>query len=329
MRYSFIIPVYNRPDEVRELLESLTQQGIFDYEVIIVEDGSQISSEPVVEAFRSQLPALSYIAVPNGGPSKARNRGAREASGEYLLILDSDVVLPPGYLTAVDEYLERYPVDAFGGPDAASDDFTPVQKAINYAMTSPLTTGGIRGGSADGMEKFKPRSFNLGCRRSVYLQLGGFDEGMRFGEDIDFSLRLLERGYSTALIFKAFVYHKRRVDFKKFFKQVHNSGIARIHLETRHPGSTKLVHLLPALFTIASVIALFLQIGRVGLLLLAVVFSVDAYHRAGRSLPVALLAPIACFIQLWGYGSGFLRAWWGKYVVRRREFIAFKDNFYD
>lgn len=329
MRYSFIIPVYNRPDEVRELLESLTQQGTFDYEVIIVEDGSQISSEPVVEAFRSQLPALRYIAVPNGGPSKARNRGAREASGEYLLILDSDVVLPPGYLTAVDEYLECYPVDAFGGPDAASDDFTPVQKAINYAMTSPLTTGGIRGGSADGMEKFKPRSFNLGCRRSVYLQLGGFDEGMRFGEDIDFSLRLLERGYSTALISEAFVYHKRRVDFKKFFKQVHNSGIARIHLETRHPGSTKLVHLLPALFTIASVIALFLQIGRVGLLLLAVVFSVDAYHRAGRSLPVALLAPIACFIQLWGYGSGFLRAWWGKYVVRRREFIAFKDNFYD
>ena len=329
MRYSFIIPVYNRPDEIRELLESRTQQGTFDYEVIIVEDGSQISSEPVVEAFRSQLPALRYIAVPNGGPSKARNRGAREASGEYLLILDSDVVLPPGYLTAVDEYLECYPVDAFGGPDAASDDFTPVQKAINYAMTSPLTTGGIRGGSADGMEKFKPRSFNLGCRRSVYLQLGGFDEGMRFGEDIDFSLRLLERGYSTALISKAFVYHKRRVDFKKFFKQVHNSGIARIHLETRHPGSTKLVHLLPALFTIASVIALFLQIGRVGLLLLAVVFSVDAYHRAGRSLPVALLAPVACFIQLWGYGSGFLRAWWGKYVVRRREFIAFKDNFYD
>ncbi|MFC2383505.1 MAG: glycosyltransferase, partial [Porphyromonas sp.] len=285
MRYSFIIPVYNRPDEIRELLESMTQQGTFDYEVIIVEDGSQISSEPIVEAFRSQLPALRYIAVPNGGPSKARNRGAREASGEYLLILDSDVVLPPGYLTAVDEYLERYPVDAFGGPDAASDDFTPVQKAINYAMTSPLTTGGIRGGSADGMEKFKPRSFNLGCRRSVYLQLGGFDEAMRFGEDIDFSLRLLERGYSTALISEAFVYHKRRVDFKKFFKQVHNSGIARIHLETRHPGSTKLVHLLPALFTIASVIALFLQIGRVGLLLLAVVFSVEAYHIAGRSLP--------------------------------------------
>ena len=179
------------------------------------------------------------------------------------------------------------------------------------------------------MEKFKPRSFNLGCRRSVYLQLGGFNEAMRFGEDIDFSLRLIEGGHSTALIQEAFVYHKRRVDFRKFFKQVHNSGIARIHLETRHPGSTRLVHLLPALFTIASVIALFLWVGRLGLLALAAIFFIDAYHRAGRSVEVAILAVPACFIHLWGYGSGFLRAWWGKYILRSKEFIAFKDNFYE
>ena len=329
MRYSFVIPVYNRPDEVRELLESLTHQELFDFEIVIIEDGSSVSSEAIVESYRGSFPALRYIAVPNGGPSRARNLGAREATGEYLIILDSDVVLPPGYLTAVDDYLEKHPVDAFGGPDAASDDFTTVQKAINYAMTSPLTTGGIRGGSADGMEKFKPRSFNLGCRRSVYLQLGGFNEAMRFGEDIDFSLRLIEGGHSTALIQEAFVYHKRRVDFRKFFKQVHNSGIARIHLETRHPGSTRLVHLLPALFTIASVIALFLWVGRLGLLALAVIFFIDAYRRAGRSVEVALLAVPACFIQLWGYGSGFLRAWWGKYILRSKEFIAFKDNFYE
>ena len=194
MRYSFVIPVYNRPDEVRELLESLTHQELFDFEIVIIEDGSSVSSEAIVESYRGSFPALRYIAVPNGGPSRARNLGACEATGEYLIILDSDVVLPPGYLTAVDDYLEKHPVDAFGGPDAASDDFTAVQKAINYAMTSPLTTGGIRGGSADGMEKFKPRSFNLGCRRSVYLQLGGFNEAMRFGEDIDFSLRLIEGG---------------------------------------------------------------------------------------------------------------------------------------
>ena len=267
--------------------------------------------------------------MPNGGPSRARNIGAREARGEYIIILDSDVVVPAGYLSAVDDYLQEHPVDAFGGPDAASDDFTPVQKAINYAMTSPLTTGGIRGGSANGMEQFKPRSFNLGCRSSVYRQLGGFNETLRFGEDIDFSLRLIEGGYSTALISKAFVYHKRRVDFWKFFKQVHNSGIARIHLETRHPGSTRLVHLLPALFTIVSAISLFFHIGQCWLIILALILFGDAYARTGRSIEVALLAVPACFIQLWGYGSGFLRAWWGKYILRRREFVAFKDNFYE
>lgn len=329
MRYSFVIPVYNRPDEVRELLESLTHQELFDFEVIIIEDGSSISSQEVVDSYQGSLPILRYIAVQNGGPSRARNIGAREARGEYLIILDSDVVVPAGYLSAVDDYLLGDPVDAFGGPDAASEDFTPVQKAINYAMTSPLTTGGIRGGSANGMEKFKPRSFNLGCRSSVYRQLEGFNETLRFGEDIDFSLRLIEGGYRTALISKAFVFHKRRVDFRKFFKQVHNSGIARIHLETRHPGSTRLVHLLPALFTILSAISLFFLIGQCGLITLAFILFVDAYRRAGHSFQVALLAVPACFIQLWGYGSGFLRAWWGKYILRRREFIAFKDNFYE
>lgn len=330
MRYSFIIPVYNRPEELRELLASLTQQTILDYEVIVVEDGSAVTSEAVISEYEPLLGGrLSYLVTPNGGPSKARNRGAKEAQGEYLLILDSDVVLPSGYLQAIDTFLRAQPVDAFGGPDAASPDFTPVQQAINYAMTSPLTTGGIRGGSASALEKFKPRSFNLGCRREVYAELGGFDEQMRFGEDIDFSLRLLERGKTTALIPEAFVYHKRRVDFRKFFKQVHNSGIARIHLETRHPGSTSLVHLLPAIFTIASVIALFLGIGRLGLCLLALLFLLDAYVRTGRQVQVALLAVPACFIQLWGYGSGFLRAWWGKYILRKKEFIAFRDNFYE
>ena len=242
--------------------------------------------------------------------------------------MDSDVVLPTGYLQAVDTALRRQTIDAFGGPDAASDDFTPIQKAINYAMTSPLTTGGIRGGSASAMEQFKPRSFNLGCRRELYLHLGGFDESLRFGEDIDFSLRLIKAGAKTALIPEAFVYHKRRVDFRRFFKQVHNSGIARIHLETRHPGSTHLVHLLPALFTIFSVLALCSGVGIGLLILLGLVFFIDAWLRT-RDGEVALLAVPACFIQLWGYGSGFLRAWWRKYVMRGKEFTAFHDNFYD
>ena len=328
MRYSFIIPVYNRPDELRELLESIALQQLNDYEVIVIEDGSSLTSEAVIHDFTSIIDSLHYYQVPNGGPSRARNIGVGYATGDYIIILDSDVVLPTGYLQAVDTALRGQIIDAFGGPDAASDDFTPIQKAINYAMTSPLTTGGIRGGSASAMEQFKPRSFNLGCRRELYLHLGGFDESLRFGEDIDFSLRLIKAGAKTALIPEAFVYHKRRVDFRRFFKQVHNSGIARIHLETRHPGSTHLVHLLPALFTIFSVLALCSGVGIGLLILLGLVFFVDAYLRT-RDGEVALLAVPACFIQLWGYGSGFLRAWWRKYVMRGKEFTAFHDNFYD
>ena len=328
MRYSFIIPVYNRPDELRELLESITHQQLDDYEVIVIEDGSSLTSEAVIHDFIPIIHSLHYYQVSNGGPSRARNIGVGYAMGDYIIILDSDVVLPVGYLQAVDMALRGQAIDAFGGPDAASDDFTSIQKAINYAMTSPLTTGGIRGGSASAMEQFKPRSFNLGCRRELYLYLGGFDESLRFGEDIDFSLRLIKAGAKTALIPEAFVYHKRRVDFRRFFKQVHNSGIARIHLETRHPGSTHLVHLLPALFTIFSVLALCSGVGIGLLILLGVVFFVDAYLRT-RDGEVALLAVPACFIQLWGYGSGFLRAWWRKYVMRGKEFTAFHDNFYD
>jgi len=328
MRYSFIIPVYNRPDELRELLESITLQQLKDYEVIIIEDGSSLTSEAVIHTFTPTIHSLHYYQVPNGGPSRARNIGVGYATGDYIIILDSDVVLPVGYLQAVDTALRGQTIDAFGGPDAASDDFTPIQKAINYAMTSPLTTGGIRGGSASAMEQFKPRSFNLGCRRELYLHLGGFDESLRFGEDIDFSLRLIKAGAKTALIPEAFVYHKRRVDFRRFFKQVHNSGIARIHLETRHPGSTHLVHLLPALFTIFSILAICSGAGIGLLILLGLVFFIDAWLRT-RDGEVALLAVPACFIQLWGYGSGFLRAWWRKYVMRGKEFTAFHDNFYD
>ena len=328
MRYSFIIPVYNRPDELRELLESIALQQLSDYEVIVIEDGSSLTSEAVIHDFTPTIHSLHYHQVPNGGPSRARNIGVGYATGDYIIIFDSDVVLPTGYLKAVDTALRGQIIDAFGGPDAASDDFTPIQKAINYAMTSPLTTGGIRGGSASAMEQFKPRSFNLGCRRELYLHLGGFDESLRFGEDIDFSLRLIKAGAKTALIPEAFVYHKRRVDFRRFFKQVHNSGIARIHLETRHPGSTHLVHLLPALFTIFSVLALCSGVGIGLLILLGLVFFIDAWLRT-RDGEVALLAVPACFIQLWGYGSGFLRAWWRKYVMRGKEFTAFHDNFYD
>ena len=272
MRYSVIVPVYNRPDEVDELLDSLTRQTVKDIEVIIVEDGSTKTCKDVCDKYADILD-LHYYFKENSGPGQSRNYGAERAKGEYLLILDSDVVLPDTYIENLELRIDNYDMlqgmnngmqgnhnskfstlnsqlAAFGGPDAAHPSFTPTQKAISYSMTSFFTTGGIRGGKKK-LDKFYPRSFNMGIRRDVYMQLGGFTK-MRFGEDIDFSYRICEAGYSPQLFPDAWVWHKRRTDFRKFFRQVYNSGIARINLEKRHPGTMKLVHLLPAAFTIGS-----------------------------------------------------------------------------
>ncbi len=329
MKYSFIVPVYNRPDEVEELLESLCRQPVADFEVIVVDDGSTIPCRDVAERYKGRLD-LHYYEKPNSGPGQTRNYGVERSRGEYVLILDSDVVVPPGYLEAIEAELRESPCDAFGGPDRAHASFTPMQKAINYAMTSFFTTGGIRGGKKK-MDKFYPRSFNMGVRAEVYRQLGGFSE-MRFGEDIDFSTRIFKGGYRCRLFPEAWVWHKRRTDLRKFFKQVHNSGIARINLTKRHPGTLKAVHLLPAAFTTGCAILLlctpFCLWCLLPLLLFAALIATDAACRE-KSLYVGILAVAAAYVQLVGYGSGFLRAWWERYVLGLGEFDAFRKNFYN
>lgn len=336
MKYSFIIPVYNRPDEVDELLDSLCSQTLKDFEVIVVEDGSSVPCDQVVKKYNDLL-NVRYFTKPNSGPGQTRNFGVEQAQGEFVLILDSDVVVPNDYLKEVETELNANDCDAFGGPDRAHDSFTPMQKAINYAMTSFFTTGGIRGGKKK-MDKFYPRSFNMGVRTSVYRKLEGFS-AMRFGEDIDFSTRIFRNRFRCRLFPEAWVWHKRRTDLKKFFKQVHNSGIARIHLTKRHPGTLKIVHLLPAVFTLGCALLLLsaaiLAISGVSLwwiflfpfFLFALIIFMDA-SRAEKSVGVGLRAVAASFVQLTGYGSGFIRAYWERMVLDKGEFEAFQKNFY-
>lgn len=336
MKYSIIIPVYNRPDEVDELLDSLTRQSETDFEVVVVEDGSAVPCKDVCEKYAQKL-RIQYFTKPNSGPGQTRNYGVERAQGDYVLILDSDVVLPEGYLAAVSDELQREPADAFGGPDSSHPSFTDTQKAISYSMTSFFTTGGIRGGKKK-LDKFYPRSFNMGVRRDRYMELGGFSK-MRFGEDIDFSIRIFKAGLRCRLFPEAWVWHKRRTDLKKFFKQVHNSGIARINLSKRHPGTLKLVHTLPAIFTagcalliVLAVIAAICGCPHWWVMLLpfalfAIIICADA-TRAERSFGVGIRAVAASFIQLWGYGSGFWRAWWRRCVLGKGEFDAFRNNFY-
>ncbi len=329
MKYSIIVPVYNRPDEVDELLESLTKQTLKDFEVIIVEDGSIKTCKDVCEKYANILD-LHYYAKENSGPGQSRNYGAERSNGEWLIILDSDVVLPEGYLEAVEKSLaSSTSIAAWGGPDAAHPSFTPVQKAISYSMTSFFTTGGIRGGKAK-LDKFYPRSFNMGIRRDVYLKLEGFTK-MRFGEDIDFSYRIVEAGYMPRLFPEAWVWHKRRTDFRKFFRQVYNSGIARINLEKRHPGTMKLVHLLPTVFTLGVIglllITFIFTYACVPIILYSAIIFIDSSIK-NKSLWVGLLSIPAAFVQLMGYGFGFIESWWKRCVLKQDEFTAFEKNFY-
>ena len=328
MKYSIIVPVFNRPDEVDELLESLCHQDVKDFEVIIVEDGSEKPCKDVCDKYANILD-LHYYFKENSGPGQSRNYGAERANGEWLIVLDSDVVLPKDYLRNVESGMRNE--DAFGGPDASHPSFTPIQKAISYSMTSFFTTGGIRGGKGKKLDKFFPRSYNMGIRREVYQELGGFTK-MRFGEDIDFSYRIIEAGYKTALIPEAWVWHKRRTDFRKFFRQVYNSGIARINLEKRHPGTMKLVHLLPTVFTVGVLGCLLLAPFCYGLTLLPLVLYclliLADSSRQNSSLWVGLLSIPAAFTQLMGYGFGFIESWWKRCVLKQDEFTAFEKNFY-
>ena len=328
MRYSVIVPVFNRPDEVEELLDSLTRQTRQDFEVLLVEDGSTVPCEEVARRYEDRL-AERYFSKPNSGPCQTRNYGAERAEGQWLIILDSDVIVPEGYFAAVDAELEREPADAFGGPDRAHESFSDIQKAINYAMTSFFTTGGIRGGKKK-LDKFYPRSFNMGIRREAYAALGGFSK-MRFGEDIDLSIRIFKAGYRCRLFPEAWVWHKRRTDLRKFFKQVHNSGIARINLYKKYPESLKLVHLLPAAFTVGVVVLLLGALVRWWALLPLAAYALLVFADASlrnRSLKIGLYSVAASFIQLLGYGTGFLRAWWARCVCGRGEMEAFKKDFY-
>ena len=335
MRFSVIVPVYNRPDEVEELLASLVACRHEDFEVLVVEDGSTNPCKDAVEAYRDRLD-IKYLPKENTGPGQSRNYGAARASGDYLLILDSDVTVPQDWFSAIEKELSKAPCDAFGGPDRSHPSFSPVQKAISYSMTSFFTTGGIRGGKKK-LDKFFPRSFNMGIRKSEFDALGGFGT-MRFGEDIDLSIRIFEAGYSCRLFPEAWVWHKRRTDLRKFFRQVHNSGIARINLEKRHPGTLKAVHLLPAAFTLAVAVLVLaapfcLGLSLTPLLLYAMLIFCDSGLRhlssgPAQAIEVAALSVAASFVQLTGYGSGFLRAWWRRCVRGQGEFEAFSKNFY-
>ena len=309
-KYSVIIPVYNRPDELRELLESLTRQTFRDIEVLVVEDGSTKRSESVYEEFAGRL-RIQYFTKPNTGPGPSRNFGFEHARGQYFVLFDSDCILPPEYFDVVERRLQADPLDAWGGPDRGHDSFSSLQQAMAYTMSSVLTTGGIRGGKNQA-DKFQPRSFNMGISRKVWEATGGFKFD-RLAEDIELSIRIRKAGFRIGLIPEAFVYHKRRTELTEFFHQTEGFGRGRVRVGKVHPMEVKPVHWLPTFVLLAFVFLPFLVVlyrplalmGYIILFLFGILLTIDCY-RVTRSFSAAFLAVPSAMAQFFGYGWGFL-----------------------
>ena len=328
--YSFIIPVYNRPNEIEELLASFKNlKTNISFEIVIVEDGSSISSEEVIAQFQDDL-SITYLKKENSGPGDSRNFGMKKANGNYFIVLDSDVVLPENYLELVNVFLTENYVDCFGGPDEADKNFSDIQKAINFVMTSFLTTGGIRG-NKKAVKNFEPRSFNMGISKKAFEATQGFGK-IHPGEDPDLAIRIKKNGFQTRLIKNAYVYHKRRISWQKFYQQVHKFGMVRVILNTWHPETSSLVFWFPSLFLIgfiaAVVAALFGILLPISLyffyLLLLCIWATIKTKRT----TLGLLVFRATLIQFFGYGFGFLKSTYYIRILGKNPKKTFPNLFF-
>lgn len=330
LHFSFVIPVFNRPQEIRELLESLSQvQGAFD--VVIVEDGSQDTCEQVIQDFQEKL-SISYYFKHNTGPGDSRNFGMKKAKGNYFIILDSDVIVPKTYLEVVKKALALSYLDCYGGGDKALDSFTPIQKSIDYAMTSLLTTGGIRGSAQSKASKsYEPRSFNMGISKTAFLASKGFSH-IHPGEDPDLSIRLKKRNFKVGYIEKAHVYHKRRTDFKKFSQQVYKFGLVRPILLSRYPETSKITYWFPFLYTFTLVLGLILLLFKLHFIvyfyaLYNFLIFIDAVM-SHKNLKIAILSLLATNIQFVSYGLGFIWSYFKIHILKQIPEKTFPKLFF-
>jgi glycosyltransferase involved in cell wall biosynthesis len=331
MYFSIIIPVFNRPHEIDELLESLViQEYNSPFEVVIVEDGSTIDCKSIIEKYSLKL-KISYFFKPNSGPGDSRNFGMRNAHGNYFIIFDSDCIIPKNYLAEVDLALKHNFTDCFGGPDKALDSFSDVQKAINFSMTSFLTTGGIRGGS-EKIDKFQPRSFNMGISKKAFEESNGFGN-IHPGEDPDLSIRLWKMNFQTRLIPTAYVYHKRRIDWAKFYNQVYKFGKARPILNNWYPEYSKPTFFFPTLFiiglflslTVALFFSFYFPLLVYGFYFF-ILFFIASY--CNKSIKIGSLSLLAAIIQFYGYGYGFLKSFFAVQLLSKDPKIEFPELFF-
>jgi len=329
-KYSVIVPIYNRPNEAEELLASLAKQSYKNFDILMIEDGSTEDCSEIVKSYSNELD-IKYHFKANSGPGDSRNVGMSMATGDYLIFFDSDCIIPPQYFEEVEKQLAKTPLDAFGGPDSAHESFSKVQKAINYAMTSIITTGGVRG-KKNKLDQYQPRSFNMGISQAVYQKVGGYTD-VTPGEDPDLSYRIMNAGFRVGLIEDAYVFHKRRIDFSKFIKQVYKFGVMRSVLIKWYPDKFKLTYIIPSLFLLFSLLLIILSVAISPIFIsplafIAIILFIESIIKT-KSLSISLLAILASFIQLYSYGYGFLKSAILILALKKEERIVFDNFFFD
>ncbi len=334
---SVITPSYNRASELEHLMRSISAQSIDHnlFELIISDDGSTDDTEALINSWQEKASfSIKYISQENKGPGAARNHGLEKSIGELILFIDSDCEAHPKWIeTIVDEY-HKSEFDACGGPDGGKKDFTLLQKAIDYSMTSFFTTGGMRGHSEKMISKFYPRTHNMGVKRDKYEAVGGFGN-LRHGQDIEFSHRIRTSGGKIRFIKNALVYHRRRTSLRQFIKQVFNWGVARINLGKIDTAMLEPVHFLPSLSILLSLFIILIiyqldwGISEIFLLFfspLSIICLLGALNKKDlRVFPILLLV---IPIQIFGYGLGFLQAYIRRFIFNEAELVGFKKNYY-
>ena len=340
IKYSIIVPSFNRADEIEELIGSITRLK-FDrerFELVIVDDGSTDHTLNLLEKYKNEIgDNLVYFTQKNQGPGAARNTGMSKAKGDFFIFVDSDCTVPENWLTEIDISAQANRADAFGGADTYSDDFSPLLKAINYSMTSFITTGGLRGKKGKKLAKFYPRSFNMGLTRQLWEKIGGFGS-LRHGQDIEFSNRILKSGAVVVFVEKASVFHKRRTNIRRFYKQVFNWGVARINLYKIDNTMLEPLHALPALITLLTILTIILSLVfsplrilvYAGLILALIILGVSMLDaiRMYKQLKPALLLPLIMPAQIFGYGLGFIYNYTRRIIFNKKEKIGFKKSYY-
>ena len=227
---TIVVPVYNRAQDIRSCLDSLfaLEYPSDSYEIVVIDDNSSDSTVEVIKKYGVKLLENRF----NMGQSAARNLGASHARGDIIAFTDSDCIVSPRWLSELIPYFEDERNVLVGGYVGSYYRKTRLDRYEE--SNSPLNMGKkLLFGHGPESDFYVP-TCNMLLRKKAYSSVGGFDEAMRVGEDVDLCWRLKERGFRLVYVPMGTVEHKHRNVFTETFKRRFEYGLSEPMLYSRH-----------------------------------------------------------------------------------------------